>query len=332
MSDILESLGSRFAGVPLGTFLHGIYTCILMVTLWAIVFNEERRTKARNAMVLIIVFLYISTTVYIAITWSFTQYMFVENGADPRKASAIISPRWLMLHWTSGLTSGLNTTVADAIMIWRCWVVWGSRYEIIVLPTLLLVSQNVFGWLALHNNIYDSPESKATQGVTWIIVYLSLSLGTTLFCTILIIYRIIKVGRYLGNNGASLGAYRGVIEILVESALLYAISLIFWLAFLVGNYTQSFYPEMLYVSITGIAPTLIVGRVASGQARPNDSWKSSSVSAIQFGSHSVPQSESVPQGVLIDCHEAKLEDDGLERSDSRDCGALGSSRHASVGV
>ncbi|KAK0227611.1 hypothetical protein IW262DRAFT_1454755 [Armillaria fumosa] len=284
-----------------------------------------------------------------AITWRFMQYIFVENGADPIQASTVIvSPKWLMYHWTSGLTSGLNTIVADAIMIWRCWVVWGSRYEVIVLPTLLLASQSVFGWLALHSNIYGGP---VKQEVTWLTLYLSLSLVTTLFCTVLIIYRIIKVGKYPGNDGTSLCGYRGIIEILVESALLYAISLIFWLAFLLGSYTVSFYPEMIYVSITvrpsfpavaqtlmplkGIAPTLIVGRVASGQARPNDNWKSSSVSAIQFGGRSVPQSESVPpaEGTLSNCHEAKLEDDGLERSDSCGCdGAHGSSRRASVEV
>ncbi|KAK0434379.1 uncharacterized protein EV420DRAFT_1248273, partial [Desarmillaria tabescens] len=99
-------------------------------------------------------------------------------------------------------------------------------------------------------------------------MYLSFSLGTTLFCTILIIYRIIKVGR----SSNSIGAYRGVIEILVESASLYAVSLILWMAFLLHNYEASVYPEAIYVSITGIAPTLIVGRIASGQARPDDSW------------------------------------------------------------
>ncbi|KAK0493369.1 hypothetical protein EDD18DRAFT_1406405 [Armillaria luteobubalina] len=350
-SSHITTIGSFFAAIPLGTFLHGIYTCILTITLWAIAFNKERQTKARKAMVLIIVFLYISTTVYIAIDWSFTQYIFVEN-VDPIQAATngSIDARWRMYHWTSGLTSGLNTIIADAIMIWRCWVVWGSHYQVIVLPALLLASQSgtildhlilllikssaVFGWLALHINVYDSGDSSVTQEVTWITVYLSLSLGTTLFCTILIIYRVIRVGRYPGNDGTGLGVYRGVIEILIESALLYAISLILWMAFLLGRYTESNYPEMIYVSITGIAPTLIVGRVASGQARPNDSWKSSSGSTIRFGGPSIPQSESVPSADgALRRHEAKLEDDESERSDSRDGdGAFGSSRRASVGV
>ncbi|KAK0210033.1 hypothetical protein DFS33DRAFT_1401797 [Desarmillaria ectypa] len=340
MSEV-DVLGVLFTSVPLGAFFHGIYTCILAVALWAIASNKERRTKARNAMVFIIVFLYISTTIFVAVDWSFTQYTFIKNGetvATTIQAATSTSSPWLILHWVSGLTSGLNTIIADAIMIWRCWVVWGGRCGVIVLPTLLLFSQNVFGWLALHDNIYGPTsgdavkiQSMATQEITWITVYLSLSLGTTLFCTILIIYRIIRVGR----SSDSVGAYRGVIEIPVESASLYAFSLIFWMAFLVRNYDVSLYPEVIYVSITGIAPTLIVGRVASGQARPDDSWKSSNVSALQFGAHSVFQSESIPaaEGTLTrsSCHEIKLAEDGLERDDSCDCdSASGSGRRAVV--
>ncbi len=86
----------------------------------------------------------------------------------------------------------------------------------------------------------------AKEEIRWLTVYLSLSLGTTLFCTILIIYRIISVGRSSDN----VGAYRRVIEILVESASLYAVSLIFWMAFILRNDEAVDYPEMIYVSIT----------------------------------------------------------------------------------
>ncbi|KAK0471135.1 hypothetical protein IW261DRAFT_1612244 [Armillaria novae-zelandiae] len=37
----------------------------------------------------------------------------------------------------------------------------------------------------------------------------------------------------------------------------------------------------------GIAPTLLVGRVAAGQARPNDSWGSSATSSLRFGENSL---------------------------------------------
>ncbi|SJL05141.1 uncharacterized protein ARMOST_08514 [Armillaria ostoyae] len=323
--DYIPFLEPTFNATLLEVFFHGIYTCTLAVTLWAIASNKERRTKARTTMVVIIVILYMSTSVWVAIQWSFAQYAFVKNGetfaTTWNALNSGTSIPWLVTHWSSGITSGLTTSIADAIMIWRCWVIWGGRYEIIALPTLLLSSQNVFGWLALLDNIHsptsDDQVKVGMEEIQWLTVYLSLSLGTTLFCTILIIYRIIRVGR----SSDSVGAYRRVIEIVVESASLYAVSLIFWMAFnLLRDNRANVYPEAAYVSITGIAPTLIVGRVASGQARPSDSWKSkNTISTIQFGGHSAPQSESVSaeEGAVNNGHEIKPEVDGLEIDGNR---------------
>ncbi|PBK92223.1 hypothetical protein ARMGADRAFT_1165940 [Armillaria gallica] len=336
--DYIFSLEPVFNAPLLGIFFHGIYTCTLAVTLRAIASNKERLTKARIAMVSIIIILYISTSVYVAIEWSFTQYTFVKNGetfvTTWNAWTSGTSTPWLVYHWSSGFTSGLTTSIADAIMIWRCWVIWGGRYEVITLPTLLLSSQNVFGWLTLLANIHldtsDDPSKVEMEQIQWLTVYLSLSLGTTLFCTILIIYRIIRVGRSSDN----VGAYRRVIEIVVESALLYAFSAILWMAFLLRDDLASPYPEAAYVSITGIAPTLIVGRVASGQARPNDSWKSrNTVSTIQFGGHSVAQSESVSaeERAVNNGHEIKPEVDGLERDGNRARDSvLGSGRRVTI--
>ncbi|KAK0434378.1 uncharacterized protein EV420DRAFT_1654060 [Desarmillaria tabescens] len=137
MSDeeYVNPLGPFLNESLLGTFCHGIYTCTLAVTLWSIASNKGRQTKARNTMILIIIILYISTTIYVAVTWNFTQYTFVKNGetvATAIQATISSSSSWLILHWSAGITSGINTTIADAIMIWRCWVIWGGRYETIV--------------------------------------------------------------------------------------------------------------------------------------------------------------------------------------------------------
>ncbi|SJL17228.1 uncharacterized protein ARMOST_20774 [Armillaria ostoyae] len=50
-------------------------------------------------------------------------------------------------------------------------------------------------------------------------------------------------------------------------------------------------PVLILTSLQGIAPTLIVGRVAAGHARPDDSWEGSISSSLHFGHHSEDQSE-----------------------------------------
>ncbi len=74
-------------------------------------------------MVLIIVILYMFTSIYVAIEWSFTQYAFVKNGETfvtilNAWGSGISTP-WLVYHWSAGITSGLTTSIADAIMVCR---------------------------------------------------------------------------------------------------------------------------------------------------------------------------------------------------------------------
>ncbi|PBK83504.1 hypothetical protein ARMGADRAFT_1089349 [Armillaria gallica] len=97
------------------------------------------------------------------------------------------------------------------------------------------------------------------------------TLGTNILCTALIVARIIYVAR--GHRGimGAIRTYRGVLEILVESAALYSIIyvLLMILYLLKGN--EYMYPETSSYPVTGIAPTLIILRVASGQGRPEES-------------------------------------------------------------
>ncbi len=100
------------------------------------------------------------------------------------------------------------------------------------------------------------------------------------------------------SHAVSLRSYRGVIEIVIESAALYAVSLIIFLAFFIRDDPRSVYPQAILNTVTvsivflinfgvfltdvsqGIAPTLIVARVASGRARPDESWATSSSATV----------------------------------------------------
>ncbi len=61
--------------------------------------------------------------------------------------------------------------------------------------------------------------------------YSSCVLATTLWCTLLIIYRIVTVARAGDGAGGGLRAYRHVLEVLIESSALYSVSLILCTAF-----------------------------------------------------------------------------------------------------
>ncbi len=128
-----------------------------------------------------------------------------------------------------------------------------------------------------------------------------MTVATNSLCTLLILFRIVRVS----GISASLKTYRGIIEILIESAAMYAIvyiALLIAYAYEFYNDTVTVmtaytYPVVISDSITvrsyssastiltldsqGIAPTLIIARVMAGQSRPDDSWTRPSLPHIR---------------------------------------------------
>ncbi len=158
------------------------------------------------------------------------------------------------------------------------------------------------------HNFQDNIPNQSYGGnlAMWTILYISCNLATTILCTLLIIYRIITVS----HRGMGIQSFRGIIEIIVESALIYSIALLVYIILVVCNSLEGEYFDVLaaytrvrfihlhfytlvsmFTSLQGIAPTLIVGRVAAGHARPDESWEGSISSSLHFGHHSEDQSE-----------------------------------------
>ncbi|PBL01748.1 hypothetical protein ARMGADRAFT_1005277, partial [Armillaria gallica] len=75
-------------------------------------------------------------------------------------------------------------------MIWCCWVVWQRRWIVILLPALLLTSGTVL-WLVLLCIHFGNGTFQIFN-----ILYISFNLSTTLWCTLLIIYRIFTIVRF----------------------------------------------------------------------------------------------------------------------------------------
>ncbi len=81
------------------------------------------------------------------------------------------------------------------------------------------------------------------------VLYLSFTLATTIWCTTLIIYRILVVVRGSDGVGGGVGVYRHVIEVLIESSALYSVFLILLMAFEVHGDWAGYYVD----AMTGIA-------------------------------------------------------------------------------
>ncbi|PBK93687.1 hypothetical protein ARMGADRAFT_1030267 [Armillaria gallica] len=273
----LSRRASSFS-VMLVSQLVGIYTGIFAVTMWNITISKSQRIGW--PMVVAIILLYILTSIDGILSLCSTVghishgqniWMRYLGATEGHNMLASVGP---------GAAGIICNILADSAMIWCCWMVWGQHYLIIVLPSLCLVS--------------------GTDGATDIrnpVLYAAFSLATTLWCTLLIIYRILSVGWENSEAGGGVRPYWHLIEILVESSTLYS----------------------------GIAPTLLIGCVAAGHARPDDSWQGSIMSSLHFGQ---VQSQTGTQDSIFTIN---LDDDPeahMERTDEPDseCIQTGSQR------
>ncbi|KAG7445564.1 uncharacterized protein BT62DRAFT_920280 [Guyanagaster necrorhizus] len=82
------------------------------------------------------------------------------------------------------------------------------------------------------------------------------------------------------------------------------------ITFFSHNSAIAVYFEFLAVMTRGIAPTLLVGRVAAGHAHPDDSWQRSVISgSLHFGTHSGDQTSQQDSMISIDLESQQGIDD-----------------------
>ncbi|SJK98325.1 uncharacterized protein ARMOST_01590 [Armillaria ostoyae] len=257
-------------------FLYGIYTGIVAVTLWNI-FTFKSQPIGRQVMVVAIVLLFIVTTINASFNWSYISSGFINNGQSFwSKYSVLVFSENIYLGM--GITGAINTILADSIIIWRCWMVWGRRWLVVLPPILLLIS-------GIALKLIDTYQGYTTgsDDVLVFVLYLSFTLATTIWCTTLIICRILAVVRGSDGVGGGVGVYRHVIEVLIESSALYSVFLILLMAFEVRGDWAGYYVDAMSGIARGIAPTLLVGRVATGHSRSEQSWQGSVMSSLHFG-------------------------------------------------
>ncbi|KAJ7751520.1 hypothetical protein DFH07DRAFT_826319 [Mycena maculata] len=259
-------------------FLNGIYTCLFFITVYAMIFKRELHKK-KLGLFLALIGMYILSTVHVACRWVLVKKAFIDQ--DDTSVSTLLyllqPPLWLAVIPAVVLTA--NTLISDCVLIWRCWTVWNYDWKIVSVPLICTLAGAGLGFRSVAEQAayIINPNLDRSSFVDFATPYFGLSLATTCLASFLIIVRIITMTEGATRNSRG---YGHIIEIVVESAALYSVSLIVFLPFLVSGSFADGYPEAVVAQMTGMAPTLIVARVTFGLARPDASWGGPTTSLI----------------------------------------------------
>ncbi|KAH9837914.1 uncharacterized protein C8Q71DRAFT_568452 [Rhodofomes roseus] len=172
--------------------------------------------------------------------------------------------------WYQTWASAANVLVqilADALLIYRCFVLWQTPF-IIALPCLVWLASVGLGITTLYYSGSPGGNDYAGLAQTTSTAYLACTMAINISMTVLIVGRIIYFARTTERvlmNGST-RQYFSIASIIVESALLYTVfGLMYLVTFAIGSDLGALFMSF-YAMFTVISPQLIILRVVTGSA------------------------------------------------------------------
>ncbi|KNZ76562.1 hypothetical protein J132_09421 [Termitomyces sp. J132] len=186
------------------------------------------------------------STIHHAAYWAYVRRAFIAHGETAESIADALNEYPV---WFTGTTSvsDANAILADSVIIWRTWTVWGRSWRVAIVPTICTLLMTAFSIMAIFETVTST--TFGAVGVDYATALYSTSLITTLYCTAAIVYRVVLVNRYSPFR-YRLRSYRGVIEILVESSALYFIATLFALVAYICSGPASEFASAFWTSIT----------------------------------------------------------------------------------
>jgi len=215
------------------TFLYGIYL-VLFCRCMYIFYRGKRQIPL---LITAIIMFILSTT---------TVILFLLQGAS---AYGKLGLNVEVLETAGAVVYVTNNLIADALLIYRCYVIWNTVY-ITVVPLILLVATMILGY---------SIQLK---------LFFILSLSMNLFVPALVAGRLWWIVRRLRGPGGAVTRRKGrnAIIIILESGLIYSLVVSIHMAFFHYNNPMD---EVVFAALgqlVGMVPTLIIVRVGLGMS------------------------------------------------------------------
>ncbi|ESK87742.1 hypothetical protein Moror_11279 [Moniliophthora roreri MCA 2997] len=206
----------------------------------------------------------------------------------------------------------ISNAIADSMLIHRCHIIWGSNFKKPITYPLIAMSiiTTVMNFASVLMNSNEYLVNRQINLVYWFGIA-----GEALFAAVNLILTLLTAGRIwwimwrarVHNNPLSkYGSLASINRIILESGMIYPISIVVHLSTSVSVKTENIPVDLLpiIVLIAGIAPTLIVVRTSMGQSIVNEMQTTSETFTSvrisdRIGSHTIDEGRIVPSGNAV---------------------------------
>jgi hypothetical protein len=266
---MLNLIQATFLGTVLEGVFYGIY-CIVFVLYIRV--HTSKKCVNKNLLIYPISTLFILCTAFFACDFT-QQYITVAN-LDFNLVA------WNLNTTTSVFYSFIDV-IAQGVLIYRCWVVWGRKLAVIVVPSILsFVSLATSLTLAAELAVLGPAEVIRPAWFDPVgILSFCLSLAVNTIFTGLLVFKIAKSSMALRNTHTrGIQDLTPLISMLIESGLVLFLTQLIWLVTFSLETSVFNLVSGPVAMIYGIIPTTIVVRVAlAGTTNKSTHNKSSNV-------------------------------------------------------
>jgi len=305
---------TNLVGALLGCICYGVFLCLYFACLHY-QFSGKKLREVSWGLVTYVTLLLAMTTIYFASTGKWLEQMFIDYRnfhldnvtTDPEATGPLgfyfneyFTP---MVVLGNSAYAALNF-LADGLVLYRCWLIWNYNWIVMILPTLIYLGSTAMSILTVTNNAHVGAMFFGTASLHLATSWSSLSMSLNIILTVMIVGRLMaarnKLAAVLGKQHAKL--YTSIAAMVIESAAIYSsLSLLFLIFFQLKTSAVQFVncilPPLTYSM--GIAPTLILVRVARGRAYSKDTAVATSTGmSINRGTGSGNGSTKVPMVTL----------------------------------
>jgi len=289
-------------GVVLEGFFYGVYSAIFYMYIRYHTSKELGiQAEKRNVLFFLLCVLYMlaTTTIVLEIAVSILP-------SNP--GSNLLS---FHLFYALSIINGLCDFISEAILIYRCWVIWGCNIRVIIIPSMLALAF-LATWLATSYTLLSPQRPLVDITYYWRypvgLTSLVISLTVNAVVTGLIVLRILKVYweiratfkvQTLGVSRAE-AKVRSIIFIMIESGMaIFTIQLIGVVLAILKLDDPFIIVLNINEMFNGLIPTIILLRVSMGLSYHDDKSLVETAASWRFA----PQNQnSIPEngGVILE--------------------------------
>jgi len=196
------------------------------------------------------------------------QYIWIERRNYPRGQLRFYIASEGAWYNVLGIVADATTNIlADGLLVYRCHIIWGSRWYILALPILIYIASSVLAFISvLVNALPHSSWAHATQAHL-AILWISLSVSLNVIVTSMICFRLLRMRASAREvlNPETARMYTSIAAILIESAAPFTI--LGTIVVVIGAQRKPLTWGFAYIwsMFCSLSPQMIILRVSMGR-------------------------------------------------------------------